>query len=500
MICFAFLVVDPGILSVILLFQDVSGWKSRKILRSLYQPSKGVSYLISFLIIAFLSFWPIQSIQGQEGIGVPNESGEAQAVEQIEPQEWRKDYRDGPLSFEQTVLTPTLVYAKAAHIYYDLLPEGIRQKITEEAKRVTTAEYWQNRWGQHSEIEGSDSTGSDGFFSEGYPSIIKAYIDEKIDYLLKKNPLKQKKYIDIGPGDNTSIAIKVYKKYQTEQGIVSKVNTLDPVAPSNLPEGITHIQSLAEDTGLPDNYYDLATVLFTFSYTRREDTLKELSRILRADGSAILILHHPKSATLRHYHLMFYAHSSYLLMLEKIKTAIQSLLVDQEESLSELDKKEFQLQSQFNSDFDLTDPQFLITDPWLFGMIEEHDKHILRIIQTVNERIRVGSANADKINEWWGQVDANSQQRIEAKAYYLKMTQDLHDNVFKKQKDIVEFMRNNGFDFDPLEIHTFLDGEGLPAAYGMVIKNAQSDQAYEERMDYLEYIVRVTSRLIVIMN
>jgi len=213
-------------------------------------------------------------------------------------------------------------------------------------------------------------------------------------------------------------------------------------------------------------------VLFTFSYTQREDTLKELSRILSADGSTILILHHPNSATLRHYHLMFYAHSAYLLMLEKIKSAIQSLSVNQEEIFSELDEKEFQLQSQFNSDFDLTDPQFLITDPWLFGMIEEHDKHITKIIQTINEGIRVGAIDADKINEWWGQVDANSQQRIEAKAYFLKMTQDLHNNVFKEQKDIVKFMRNNGFDFDPLEIHTFLDDEGLPAAYGMVIKSA----------------------------
>lgn len=427
--------------------------------------------LISSIVIALLSVLPFQSIQGQEDIGIQNESDEAQAVAQIESQEWREDYRGGPLSFEQTTLIPPLVYAKASHIYYDLLPEVVRQMIADEAERVTTAEYWQNRWEQHSETIESDSTSSDGFFSEGYPSIIKAYLDEKIDYVLKKNPLKKKKYVDIGSGDNISIAVNVYEKYQIEQGVVNKVNTIDPVIPSNLPEGITHIQSLAEDTGLPDNYYDLATVLFTFSYTRREDTLKELSRILSADGSAILILHHPNSATLRHYHLMSYAHSAYLLMLEKIKSAIQSLSVSQEEILNELDEKEFQLQSQFNSDFDLTDPQFLITDPWLFGMIEEHDKHITKIIQTINEGIRVGAIDADRINEWWEQVDANSQQRIEAKAYFLKMTQDLHDNVFKEQKDIVEFMRNNGFDFDPLEIHTFLDGEGLPAAYGMVIKS-----------------------------
>lgn len=439
--------------------------------------------LISSIVIALLSVLPFQSIQGQEDIGIPNKSNEAQADEQIEPQEWRKDYRDGALSFEQTALTPPLVYAKAAHIYYDLLPEGVRQKIADEAERVMTAEYWQNRWEQQSETSGSDSTSSDGFFSEGYPPVIKAYIDEKIDYVLKKNPLKQKKYIDIGSGDNTSIAEEVYEKYQTEQGVVNKVNTLDPVVPSNLPEGITHIQSLAEDTGLPDNYYDLATVLFTFSYTQREDTLKELSRILSADGSAILILHHPNSATLRHHYLMFYAHSAYLLMLEKIKSATQSLSVNQEETLSELDEKEFQLQSQFNSDFDLTNPMFLKTDPHLFGMIEEHDKYITKIIQNINDGIRAAAIDADKINAWLGAMDAVSQQRIETKAYFLKMTQDLHDNVFKEQKDIVEFMRNNGFDFEPLEIHTFLDGDGLPAAYGMVIKNDQSDQVQDIERD-----------------
>jgi len=439
--------------------------------------------LISSIINALLSVLPFQSIQDQKDIGKPNECNEARAAEQVKPQKWRDNYRDGALSFEQTVLTPPLVYAKAAHVYYDLLPEGIRQKITDEAERVTIAEYWQNRWKKESETAGSDSTSSDGFFSEGYPPVIKAYMDEKIDYVLKKNPLKQKKYVDIGSGDNTSIAEEVYEKYQIEQGIVIKVNTLDPVVPLNLPEGIAHIQSLAEDTGLPDNYYDLATVLFTFSYTKREDTLKELSRILSADGSAILILHHPNSATLRHHYLRFYAHSAYLLMLQKIKSAIQSLSVNQEVTLSELDEKAFLLQSQFNGDFDLTNPMFLKKDPQLFGIIEEHDKYITKIIQSINEGIRVAAMDSNKINEWLWAMDAVSQQRIEPKAYFFKITQDLHDNVFKKQKDIEEFMRNNGFDFDPLEIQTFFDGEGLPAAYGMVIKNDQSDQVQDIERD-----------------
>jgi len=415
------------------------------------------SLLISSLVIALLSVSPFQSIQGQEDLCISNKSNEAQALEQSEPQEWREEYRNGPLSFEQTVLTPPLVYAKAAHIY---------------------------RWEEQSATAGTDSKSSDGFFSEGYPPVIKAYIDEKIEYALKKNPLKQKKYIDIGCGDNTSIAEEVYEKYQIEQGIVNKVNTLDPVVPSNLPEGITHIQSLAEDTSLPDDSYDLATVLFTFSYTKREETLKELSRILSVDGLAILILHHPNSATLRHHYLMFYAHSAYLLMLEKIKSAIQSLSVHQEETLGELDEKEFQLRSRFNSDFDLASPEFLKSDPHLFAMIEEHDKYITKIIQTINGGIRAAVIDAGKINEWLRALDAVSQQRIETKAYFFKMTQDLHDNVFKEEKDIVEFMRNNGFDFNPLEIHTFLDGEGLPAAYGMVIKNNKSSRAQDIKRDW----------------
>ena len=442
------------------------------------------SLLISSLVIALLSVSPFQSIQGQEDLSISNKSNEAQALEQSEPQEWREEYRNGPLSFEQTVLTPPLVYAKAAHIYYDLLPEVVRQNITYEAERITTAEYWQNRWEEQSATAGTDSKSSDGFFSEGYPPVIKAYIDEKIEYALKKNPLKQKKYIDIGCGDNTSIAEEVYEKYQIEQGIVNKVNTLDPVVPSNLPEGITHIQSLAEDTSLPDDSYDLATVLFTFSYTKREETLKELSRILSVDGLAILILHHPNSATLRHHYLMFYAHSAYLLMLEKIKSAIQSLSVHQEETLGELDEKEFQLRSRFNSDFDLASPEFLKSDPHLFAMIEEHDKYITKIIQTINGGIRAAVIDAGKINEWLRALDAVSQQRIETKAYFFKMTQDLHDNVFKEEKDIVDFMRNNGFDFNPLEIHTFLDGEGLPAAYGMVIKNNKSSRAQDIKRDW----------------
>ena len=440
--------------------------------------------LISSIILVLLSVLSFQSIQGQKDAGKPKESHEAQAVEQVKLQTWREDYREGPLTFEQTVLTPPLVYAKAAHVYHDLLPEDVRQKTTDEAKRITIAEYWQNRWEQESETSGSDSPISDGFFSEGYPEVIKAYLDERIDYVLNKNPLKPKKFIDIGSGDNTSIAEEVYEKYQKEKGIVIKVNTLDPVVPLNLPEGIVHIQSLAEKTGLPDNHYDLATVLFTFSYTKREDTLRELSRILSADGSAILILHHPNSATLRHHYLRFYAHSAYLLMLEKIKSAVQSLSTGQEMNPVELDEKEFQLSSQFNSDFDLTNPMFLKKDPQLLGMIEEHDKYITKIIQSINQGIRAATLDSSKINEWTWAINTVSQQRIQAKAYFFKITQDLHDNAFKKQKDIEEFIRNNGFDFDPLEIQTFFDGEGVPAAYGMVIKNVQSEKIQNIEREY----------------
>ncbi len=170
-------------------------------------------------------------------------------------------------------------------------------------------------------------------------------------------------------------------------------------------------------------------------------------------------------------------------MLEKIKSAIQPFSVNPDVTLSALDEKEFLLKSQFNSDFDLTNPKFLKKDPQLFGMIEEHDKYITNIIQSINGGIRLAAMDSNKINEWMWAMDAVSQQRIKIKAYFFKITQDLHDNVFKKQKDIVKFMRNNGFDFDPLEIQTFFDGDGFPAAYGMVIKNDQSDQVQDVERD-----------------
>lgn len=431
--------------------------------------------LFSSIVFVFLQLSSCSPILGQKNIRTHMNYHGAQREEQITLQKWREDYKDGKLSYKQTALAP-LVYAKAAHIYHDLLPELIRQKIASEARKVTTYEYWQNRWDEQVETEGS-STNSDGFFSEGYPPDIKAYIEKNIDYVLKKQPSTKKTYIDIGSGDNTSIAEEIYEKYQKDRGIVSKVNTLDPVMPSHLPEQITHIQRLAEDTGLPDNSYDLVTILFTFSYTNREETLRELYRILRADGYAILILHHPNSATLRHHYLMFYANCAYLLTLENIKLAVQTFSPNQVETLNELDDKEFRLLSQFNKDFDLNNPKFKNADPHLFRMIEEHDTYIDKIIQIINDGIRTSSIDANKIDEWLRPIEIVSLNWIRAKAFFLKMTQDLYRNVYKNEKAIVEFMRKNGFNFEPLEIHTFFDGEGLPAAYGMIIKK---DPSYNE--------------------
>jgi SAM-dependent methyltransferase len=429
--------------------------------------------LISSIVILFLHLSSFYSILGRKNIKTHTNYHGAQREEQITLQKWREDYRDGKLSYEQTASVPPFVYAKAAHIYHDLLSELIRQKIANEVRKVSTYEYWQNRWEEQADTEGS-SANSDGFFSEGYPPDIKAYIERNIDYVLKKQPSKKKTYIDIGSGDNTSIAEEIYEKYQKDRGIVSKVNTLDPVIPSHLPEQITHIQRLAEDTGLPDNSYDLVTILFTFSYTKREETLRELYRILRADGYAILILHHPNSATLRHHYLMFYANCAYLLGLENIKLAVHAFSPNQVETLNELDDKEFRLISQFNKDFDLKNPNFKNTYPHLIRMIEEHDAYIVKIIQIINDAIRTSAIDAKKIEEWLRAIDIVSLKWIRAKAFFLKMTQDLYSNMFKNEKAIVEFMRKNGFNFEPLEIHTFFDGDGLPAAYGMIIKKDPS--------------------------
>jgi len=63
-----------------------------------------------------------------------------------------------------------------------------------------------------------------------------------------------------------------------------------------------HAGVAVETTPFADKYFDLVVGQFALEYCNLEDGTKELSRIVREDGSVVLMMHHDESRTVRSTH------------------------------------------------------------------------------------------------------------------------------------------------------------------------------------------------------
>jgi len=116
--------------------------------------------------------------------------------------------------------------------------------------------------------------------------------DEAIKFIKKSIPeLKNKKILDLGCGNGKDIILyqslgaEVYGIDSSEFMIneAKKIISKSKVFKSNL-----------EKTPFENNFFDIIVSRFSFHYLKNFDkAYKEISRILKKDGSLILVVHHP---------------------------------------------------------------------------------------------------------------------------------------------------------------------------------------------------------------
>ncbi|MFC1480307.1 6-phosphogluconolactonase [Candidatus Omnitrophota bacterium] len=98
--------------------------------------------------------------------------------------------------------------------------------------------------------------------------------------------------VDLGAG-HCQLASKIKEKLSIPE--VVAVDFVD-IPPEVIPDNIRFVKAPVEDTGLPGNGIDAAVMQYVLSFAKDQDkAVKELYRILKPGGRAIMVLHHPES-------------------------------------------------------------------------------------------------------------------------------------------------------------------------------------------------------------
>ena len=140
---------------------------------------------------------------------------------------------------------------------------------------------WENRW--------SSASRQSAFANAEYPTDVGSFVLDA----LGEAPGEKKRIIDLGAG-NLYLSRTIRDTLNPEN-----ITAVDyAIEPEGIPnsQGITCVRELVEETGLDNESFDLAVMSFTLTYVQNKDkAVREISRLLRPGGRAVMVLHHPQS-------------------------------------------------------------------------------------------------------------------------------------------------------------------------------------------------------------
>jgi ubiquinone/menaquinone biosynthesis C-methylase UbiE len=157
---------------------------------------------------------------------------------------------------------------------------------------------WSSYWS-----EGS-ITSLPNLFIENYDGDVLRFWSEKFSELGEHS-----RVLDICTG-NGAIAMIARDNFD-RRGIHCDIHAIDvaTIQPHELQRHGTNINKIefhsgvaAEATPFSDDHFDLIVGQFALEYCDVEEGIKELSRIVREDGSVVLMMHHAESLTVRKTH------------------------------------------------------------------------------------------------------------------------------------------------------------------------------------------------------
>ncbi|HBR14821.1 MAG TPA: hypothetical protein DD723_04665, partial [Candidatus Omnitrophica bacterium] len=411
---------------------------------------------------------------------------------------WRSHYTDKQVSWPEVLKGGlSLIYAKAARIYYDELPEKIRRIQERQTNKQTPSQYWDERWELLRSMARSEEKfqpSKDGMFVGGYPKVVSEYINQSlgsvIREILTKDPNKKLNILEIGAGDRFATIEHIA---QTYAGHIDKLHTLDPAKPAKPFEGSTHFIGLAEDTGLPDNEYDLVTMFYTLSYTDMDKTLKELIRILRPGGKVIIVDHSGNAGVLNNHYLGFYVDMLSLKTLEQLKSNLKALLKSGDLGhVSPLEFSDFDLKKLAYKDFDFAHiPGFL-------PMLDGRNKFIREeIVEVINGSVQAENLDKKLIQKIMAKTVRRINGIVKYDAYTTRVTRNLFENTFDDPKSLTEYIRARGFDLEFNEVKGFAqllpiskrDTIISPYAWGYVIKNFKKEQSFNDLSPEMKFLI-----------
>ena len=163
------------------------------------------------------------------------------------------------------------------------------------ARSSRKAAAWSSYWSE------GNITSLPNLFADNYSGDVLRFWNEAFKTLEENS-----RVLDICTG-NGAVA-HLAREYADRQGIRCEIHAIDvaEIQPGKLDRGNSHINEIrfrsgvaVESTHCRSDYFDLVVGQFALEYCQLPDAARELSRIMRAGGMLVLMMHHADSATAR---------------------------------------------------------------------------------------------------------------------------------------------------------------------------------------------------------
>ncbi|MDD5633787.1 MAG: methyltransferase domain-containing protein [Candidatus Omnitrophica bacterium] len=136
------------------------------------------------------------------------------------------------------------------------------------------------------------------FWDRGEFSTMLKIEDEMIDFFVRSlYPIgmqgEEVKILDIGAGN--LFVPEILKQMKEREGLNFDITAIDPADIKVEKEGVKFHRRRAKNTGFRSNSFDVLTGCHFLEYTKREEALREMNRVLKNGGEGFFVLHHTNS-------------------------------------------------------------------------------------------------------------------------------------------------------------------------------------------------------------